>query len=605
MARPRAIRDLTGRRDVADRGHAAVAARTLPSGPSTTDYGSLDSATRLVLAGLTFGPLAWMMIGPGIALVLTAAADLVSVGRDAHRAVDRPARQPGKRVMSTVTDNRPWSDADDQIIAGDLTAALGYVTPAGGVVVTPVAPIGLRDRDAGTVSFTTSLGFGRKLARIDRDPRVALAFHAREHGFATGSRFVLVQGTARYDATPDAAVLTAVVRPASTRFMGAPATGPFWDRWLASYYADRVLVTVDVRRVISWPDLRCAGTPDVTGAPQPAAGPDSQPAPRNGTGPRVDVARAARRLDALPHQLLGYADADGFPMIVPVTINGHTARGITLAGPVPSGSRRAGLLGHSYRPQLIGLATRQHTGWLSDGVYAPHTESGFRAPPNKTLLLLANGLMARRGRRHTPGRAPDRRGVKAHRSFDPRLVGRLEAQAWVAYYRREWPTFLRAAVGLIRHTFALPWPQTLYGAWLVLRANQQWAPYPDNDPDGARRTMQRFYALIKRRYQEPFDPATAARLEVEWWRVHRSHQHGGTDTETETHLVAALAALYAYVYDAPAATVRRAAQQRAVAMRHSDQWVRDGCHRPDPAIAEIQAALIRSYAALLSAVHQL
>ncbi len=53
--------------------------------------------------------------------------------------------------MSTVTDTPLWSDADDQMLGGDLTAALGYLTPAGVVVVTPVAPVGLRDRDAGTV----------------------------------------------------------------------------------------------------------------------------------------------------------------------------------------------------------------------------------------------------------------------------------------------------------------------------------------------------------------------------------------------------------------------------------------------------------------------
>jgi hypothetical protein len=240
-------------------------------------------------------------------------------------------------------------------------------------------------------------------------------------------------------------------------------------------------------------------------------------------------------------------------------------------------------------------AVDRHTG-------ASVTRTGFRAPPNKTLLLLANGLMARRGQRHPPGRAPDRKGVKAHRSFDPRLVGRLETEAWVAYYRRQWPAFLRAAVGLTRHTFALPWPQTLHGAWLVLRANQLWAPHPDNDPDGARRAMQRFYRLVKGRYQEAFDPATAARLEVEWGRVHRAHQHG--DIDGDTGLVSALAALYAYVYDVPEATVRRAAEQRALAMQHSDQWVRDGRHADSPAIAQISAALIRSYAALLSAVHQ-
>ncbi len=92
-----------------------------------------------------------------------------------------------------------WGEREDGIIGGDLTAALAYLTPAGGVVLTPVAPVGLRDRDAGTVGFTTSLGFGRKLDRIKQNPRVALAYHAREHGFATDDGFVLVQGTAAYD----------------------------------------------------------------------------------------------------------------------------------------------------------------------------------------------------------------------------------------------------------------------------------------------------------------------------------------------------------------------------------------------------------------------
>jgi hypothetical protein len=59
--------------------------------------------------------------------------------------------------------------------------------------------------------------------------------------------------------------------------------------------------------------------------------------------------------------------------------------------------RRAGLLAHRYEPKLIGLQTRQHTGWLQEDVYAAHTEDGFRAPANKTVLLLANGFMARRG----------------------------------------------------------------------------------------------------------------------------------------------------------------------------------------------------------------
>ena len=48
------------------------------------------------------------------------------------------------------------------------------------------------------------------------------------------------------------------------------------------------------------------------------------------------------------------------------------------------------------------LWARYHTGWLEadpDGTatYAPHTAAGFVGPPNKTLLLLGNGLVAKLG----------------------------------------------------------------------------------------------------------------------------------------------------------------------------------------------------------------
>ncbi len=289
-----------------------------------------------------------------------------------------------------------WSDASDAIIAGDLTAALAYVTPAGGVVLTPVAPVGQRDREAGIVSFTTSLGFGRKLDRIKANPKVALAYHAREHGFASGPGFVLVQGTAGYDSNPDAEQLERL-RPAVTRFLGEQRSGLFWGRWLSAYYEDRVVVTVAVERVRSWPEESCAGEPEVAGAPLPAGPPEPQAPPRGGTGPRVDAIRAARRMRALAHTLCGYVGADGLPVVAPVRVGEASAAGIGLEGRLPPGGRRAGVLAHSYRPKLIGLDVRQYTGWLADGVYAPHTEQGFRAPANKTVLLLANGYLARRG----------------------------------------------------------------------------------------------------------------------------------------------------------------------------------------------------------------
>lgn len=192
----------------------------------------------------------------------------------------------------------------------------------------------------------------------------------------------------------------------------------------------------------------------------------------------------------------------------------------------------------------------------------------------------------------------------AMRSFDARRVGELECRAWVAYYRRQWLVLLRASVGLTRHTFGLGWPATMRGAWLVLRANQLWAPYPDNDPDGARRCMRRFYALVAREHGEPFDVDEASRLEVEWWRVHREGQHGSSEAADDGPLVDALAALYAHVYGVPVADVGNAARERALAMHHSDRWVSEGCDLGSGLLTEERAALVRSYAALLAAVHR-
>jgi hypothetical protein len=296
-----------------------------------------------------------------------------------------------------------WPDHVDEIIGGDLTASLGYATPAGGAVAMAVAPIGLRDRERGIVSFTTSLGFSKKLDRIRHEPRVALAYHAREHGFSTRPEYVLVQGRAEPIEDPSRERRAEVERQAE-RHLGKIRRGLFWDRWLREYVMVRIPVDVHVDRVTVWQDARCTGDPETHGEPRPPAPPESQRAPGKGTGPRVDVARVAKRLHKTPHVLLAYLGADGFPVVVPTELRGADARGLELSaadGLIPDGGRRAGLLGHSYRPNLVGLVARQHTGWLEaaggTGLYAPHTETGFVAPPNKTLLLFFNGLQAKQG----------------------------------------------------------------------------------------------------------------------------------------------------------------------------------------------------------------
>ena len=198
-------------------------------------------------------------------------------------------------------------------------------------------------------------------------------------------------------------------------------------------------------------------------------------------------------------------------------------------------------------------------------------------------------------------RRPARRPASVLWSFDPVKIGNLETNLWVTYYRRQWARFLVSSLFVVRDTFGMDWLRTIHGAWLVLRANQLWAPNP-GDPDGARRCMARFYALLLLTHGAPANPARAARLEVDWWAAHREHQYEeGSD---DGPLVTALARLYAYVYDTAEQAVRPAAQHRARAMDISDRWVAEGREPGSPLIAAERAELVRCYASLLAAVHR-
>ena len=103
--------------------------------------------------------------------------------------------------------------------------------------------------------------------------------------------------------------------------------GPVWDRLLHEYYYERVFVDIAVQRVA--PDLSASGDLRAFGAAWPGP-PGPQVPPKNGTGPRVDVDRDAGRTGMLPHRVLAYRGADGFPVVVPVELAGHDVAGLRL-----------------------------------------------------------------------------------------------------------------------------------------------------------------------------------------------------------------------------------------------------------------------------------
>jgi hypothetical protein len=229
------------------------------------------------------------------------------------------------------------------------------------------------------------------------------------------------------------------------------------------------------------------------------------------------------------------------------------------------------------------------------------------APGQVLLRLTISGFGVRLASNDPGPRRFGGRGLQPppFRAFEPLRLGRRERDVWVAYYRHEWIKLLWASIKLVRDGFRFSWPATLRGAWFVLRANQLWAPVPDNDPDGARRYMRRFYQLVAKSNDEPFDPIEAARLEVEWWRIHREIQRrDGIEAPTTHDLVASLSALYAYVYSIDAGLARPAAVERVQAMALSDRWVELGCEPASALLMEEANALVRSYAHLLAAIHR-
>src|SRR5437588_9667000 len=143
-----------------------------------------------------------------------------------------------------------WPDEVDEILASDLAAGFAYLTPARGVVITPMAPLALRDREAGTVTLTTSQAMWKKLDRIRRNPGVAVAYHAREHGLTNRAGFVLVQGRASFPTTPDRGWLESIT-PEWDRFLG-PRSGGLAGRILEVYYWQRVPITIQVERIVAY-----------------------------------------------------------------------------------------------------------------------------------------------------------------------------------------------------------------------------------------------------------------------------------------------------------------------------------------------------------------
>jgi hypothetical protein len=185
------------------------------------------------------------------------------------------------------------------------------------------------------------------------------------------------------------------------------------------------------------------------------------------------------------------------------------------------------------------------------------------------------------------------------RNFDPRKIAYYEKENYVAYYQRDWLKLLRVSVGMVKETFGLNWLQATYAAYLVARAEIAFAPYPKNDVEKATRIMHQFYAFIKNVHRIDIDLNRAAKLELNWWIVHRKLFGNPNNQE----LIDALADIYSLAYGVERNRLLDAARHRALGMLYSDYWVNQGKDPNSPLLEKEEKELYESYVALRTAVN--
>ena len=158
------------------------------------------------------------------------------------------------------------------------------------------------------------------------------------------------------------------------------------------------------------------------------------------------------------------------------------------------------------------------------------------------------------------------------RDFDPDEVARLETDMWRSYYSRQRVRLFTEMSELLRTQYRLPlWRSNAVAyraakAAFVFKDGRSRADYERALPD-----LVGFYRSIREVSDTDFDPERAARLELEWWIVHRErarHPPGDLDR--------ALASLAAEVYRVPAERLMEHARLRAEAMDIRDAKAEQG-----------------------------
>ena len=158
------------------------------------------------------------------------------------------------------------------------------------------------------------------------------------------------------------------------------------------------------------------------------------------------------------------------------------------------------------------------------------------------------------------------------REFDPDEVARLETAMWRSYYEKRRVQLFNQLAELLRTQYRMSQLRSnqvaYYGAnaAFVFKQGQQRSDYEKALPD-----LVKFYDAIRKMSDIPFDADRAARLELEWWIIHRQRaQHPPGDLDK------ALAELQAEIYQVRVDRLMEHGRLRAEAMTIRDTKAENG-----------------------------
>jgi hypothetical protein len=152
------------------------------------------------------------------------------------------------------------------------------------------------------------------------------------------------------------------------------------------------------------------------------------------------------------------------------------------------------------------------------------------------------------------------------RSFDPDEVARLDTAMWRSYYAKQQVKLYNQMTELLRTQYNLPFVRSNTVAYQAARAAFVFkGGHSRQDYEKALPYLVSFYTSLHKVSDIPFDIERAARLELEWWIIHRER-----DKHPPGDLERALAELSAELYQMPAERFSEYARLRTEAMTIRD-----------------------------------